>query len=767
MLRPRRDVQRDSGTLRGWGSKSRSRSQSASGRKPPVQVRNTLSLKPRQKVILKGNSNRARSVTPSSRSEEDDRRSEASYSGDQNNAPLPRRRAQNVLDTSPSRADGSEPEQKHLARACPADNEGREVRRRKRRRRVKVLGEENTGRERKHRKRRKKELATQESEPKENESRTEVANGKVESQLKETDIPGVSAKAKARRRHKERAEPGKDEAADAEAGQADVAPAPCTQAAEGESDGTHTPDEDSEESKAVEDQVASEEEDDKDEERQDEEDGDKSDASDAEEADKERASASRASASKASGDHSPASRAEEVEKHRKHRRSDKDRKEKKRKEKDASREARLDKKDLKKVKQRAELLIQKSKDKARDKKSGKKNEWEVSQLRALIRGVYERRNPTKLAEFESVMKKYAGSEAEVYKHVCQKYGETPVLPTAAKVPALPTSGKIPAITNGSELSKSKAAKPGFAKKASAPAPPATLRVVPKVGPCLSPPRPIPSAAELFAAVEASKGNYESSWPFVGEEDEPNSPSSSSSSPERDMAYRGLTHYGTDMGSRYFDPHTSRSDPNGLPPGMWYRPHVNPQVPQLMDTDMQSHSYPGASSHPGGKRSSHGKRGGEVDMYADLLNSAPLAKALPPPPPAMPRSTNFERSPPRVSRYDPPTPGAFRPAAQSDSRGSNSAPIELSTFLGDWRDSMRHNVVVQWARSGNRGGQLDVLLSKPGSDREPIRLNVKQSRDGRFECGHYDLDLEQSNHNQIVWRDLRSQGKVSYWNRVRS
>jgi hypothetical protein len=68
---------------------------------------------------------------------------------------------------------------------------------------------------------------------------------------------------------------------------------------------------------------------------------------------------------------------------------------------------RLGKKDMKKVKKRAELLIQKSMemDKARNKKASEGKEWDATQLRALIRGVYERRNPTKLAEFESVMKK--------------------------------------------------------------------------------------------------------------------------------------------------------------------------------------------------------------------------------------------------------------------------------------------------------------------------------------------------------------------------
>merc|ERR1719235_2868440 len=48
----------------------------------------------------------------------------------------------------------------------------------------------------------------------------------------------------------------------------------------------------------------------------------------------------------------------------------------------------------------------------------------VDELRNLIRGVYERRNPAKLGELTALFTKYAGSEMDVYRHVCQKYGET-------------------------------------------------------------------------------------------------------------------------------------------------------------------------------------------------------------------------------------------------------------------------------------------------------------------------------------------------------
>lgn len=55
---------------------------------------------------------------------------------------------------------------------------------------------------------------------------------------------------------------------------------------------------------------------------------------------------------------------------------------------------------------------------------------QILQVRELIRSVYERRNPAKLGELGALFAKYAGSEMDVYRHVCQKYGETPQMPTA-------------------------------------------------------------------------------------------------------------------------------------------------------------------------------------------------------------------------------------------------------------------------------------------------------------------------------------------------
>lgn len=43
----------------------------------------------------------------------------------------------------------------------------------------------------------------------------------------------------------------------------------------------------------------------------------------------------------------------------------------------------------------------------------------------LIRGVYQRHNPAKLNEVESLLQKYEGMEAELYHRVCEKYQEKP------------------------------------------------------------------------------------------------------------------------------------------------------------------------------------------------------------------------------------------------------------------------------------------------------------------------------------------------------
>lgn len=89
-------------------------------------------------------------------------------------------------------------------------------------------------------------------------------------------------------------------------------------------------------------------------------------------------------------------------------------------------------------------------------------------------------------------------------------------------------------------------------------------------------------------------------------------------------------------------------------------------------------------------------------------------------------------------------------------------VELETFVGEWRDSMGNHVRVDWSWPGNRGGQLDVVLSKSG--RDPIKLNVKRLSDGRFTCGHYDLDVDQSDSRRVVWLDAKNRKNRSVWER---
>merc|ERR1719262_1959040 len=50
----------------------------------------------------------------------------------------------------------------------------------------------------------------------------------------------------------------------------------------------------------------------------------------------------------------------------------------------------------------------------------------VERLHELIHGVYERKNPDKLAELGHLFQKYAGKEMIMYQFICKKYGEEPV-----------------------------------------------------------------------------------------------------------------------------------------------------------------------------------------------------------------------------------------------------------------------------------------------------------------------------------------------------
>jgi len=55
-----------------------------------------------------------------------------------------------------------------------------------------------------------------------------------------------------------------------------------------------------------------------------------------------------------------------------------------------------------------------------------KPELEALRLRGLIRRVYERHAPAKIASLEVLLDRYRGSEAEVYMRACRLYGERPI-----------------------------------------------------------------------------------------------------------------------------------------------------------------------------------------------------------------------------------------------------------------------------------------------------------------------------------------------------
>lgn len=96
---------------------------------------------------------------------------------------------------------------------------------------------------------------------------------------------------------------------------------------------------------------------------------------------------------------------------------------------------------------------------------------------------------------------------------------------------------------------------------------------------------------------------------------------------------------------------------------------------------------------------------------------------------------------------------------------NVEEIDLDIFLGSWRDSMGNTVQVDWSKPGNRGGQLDVVLSRRGGRGDGIRLNVKHHGGRRFSCGHYNLDADETHRRRIVWVDGRNSSKSSIWERV--
>lgn len=198
------------------------------------------------------------------------------------------------------------------------------------------------------------------------------------------------------------------------------------------------------------------------------------------------------------------------------------------------------------------------------------------------------------------------------------------------------------------------------------------------------------------------------WPFLGAEDSDNTFSTSSSSSASPPAYR-------------------------YPPGAF---SAGPWPPVVANTAGATTGFPKMPPPQRPPGSLSGLEGG-VDLYDDLgAGSAGSAREQ---------------------------PGAA-PASQ-EPRENGGSGFLIDSFLGDWRDTMGNNVQVNWAKRNDRFGQLEVQLSKPGSSRPPVKLNVKDMGAGKFNCGHYDLDVANSDSNKIVWIDHRSVGKVSKWSRL--
>jgi len=120
------------------------------------------------------------------------------------------------------------------------------------------------------------------------------------------------------------------------------------------------------------------------------------------------------------------------------------------------------------------------------------SDHQARRLRELIWHIYTRRKPGKLGTLEALLTKYAGTEREVYEHICEKYGELPD----------PTSVADPAV-----VSNQAACAKGFvARKASAPAP--------------SPSMAKPAG---MSGAEAQDDSWD--WPFVDFDHEANSDAS--------------------------------------------------------------------------------------------------------------------------------------------------------------------------------------------------------------------------------------------------
>mmetsp|Transcript_54594 Transcript_54594/g.152329 ORF Transcript_54594/g.152329 Transcript_54594/m.152329 type:complete len:580 (+) Transcript_54594:123-1862(+) len=173
----------------------------------------------------------------------------------------------------------------------------------------------------------------------------------------------------------------------------------------------------------------------------------------------------------------------------------------------------------------------------------------AARFRELIRGIYQRHNPSKADAVESLMEKYVGAEDEVYSYVCHKYGEVPEIDLGND-----TGGN--SLANGGSVRSEGGLQPparaqpagfgaapkGFARKASAPPPPALSASLQVKSHKVQRRRnkealafleaeikaPVATASRVPSLPPRAEASTESGWPFIDEEFTENSSSSSDS-----------------------------------------------------------------------------------------------------------------------------------------------------------------------------------------------------------------------------------------------
>jgi hypothetical protein len=364
------------------------------------------------------------------------------------------------------------------------------------------------------------------------------------------------------------------------------------------------------------------------------------------------------------------------------------------------------------------------------KKVRRQREDDVERLRELIRAVYERNNPAKLAKLEELLQtKYVGHELDVYLHICRKYGEPPDTGHAAH--HRNTRGAILLQPRGAHAKARPPKKPtlGVTELRSR-----IRSIYERHNPAKL--DKINSLLEKYAGAELEM--YEQACAKYGEEPLMQATPEEITAKQKSFVARKAT--APPPPALHDAPSTTKRGAKALA-------FLHGEIEDAADTfgrgwpfageefsgNSSSESWGSDNEHPVVVRGAQGNN--FVDIYSDLG-----------------RSTR--------TGTDATVGTAWVAEARRD-------PVTLETFLGNWRDSMGNDVMVRWAPPDSRGGPLDVSLSRPSpSGRGPeIKLGVKAQGGGRFVCGHYDLDVEKSSTMRVVWLDSRTNGKSSVWERL--